>query len=132
MAGESLGVMQADLADRLLRSTAADLDSPTEWERAQHFFCKALEAIRSQLPIAVREQLALRERGRLTLAELEVARVALWSSIQADPNGQLPRGSGDQGCTLRLLSSGTGWPTRRDSSLLLVLRQGSPAGDRAH
>jgi len=33
--------MQADLADHLIQSTSVDLDSPMEWERAQHFFRNA-------------------------------------------------------------------------------------------
>jgi len=81
------------IADRLLGTTAADLDSPAEWEKAQRFFYDALSAVRSQLPEAAREQLAKRGPELPPDTDLVVARAALWTAIREDSLGNTPEGA---------------------------------------
>ncbi|MFL6196084.1 MAG: hypothetical protein ACJ75H_18035 [Thermoanaerobaculia bacterium] len=85
--------MEPDIADRLLGSTMADLDSHAEWERAQRFFYNALQAVISRLPVAAREQLAWRGPELPPVADLVAARVALWKSIEGDTMGYTPEGA---------------------------------------
>lgn len=97
-------IWKPTIADRLIGATAADLDSPEEWERAQRFFYNALSAVRSQLPEAAREQLAKRGPELPPDTELAHARVALWTAIREDSLGNTPEGAavgtaGDMGNT---------------------------------
>ncbi len=84
--------MQTHIADLLIGSVKADLDSPAEWVRADHFFYNALQAVHSQLPEAAQKQLTLRGPELPPVTSLEEARVVLWKSIaDAQRRSHTPR-----------------------------------------
>ncbi len=89
----TLGAMEPSIADRLIESMNADVDSRVEWERAQRFFYSALRAIKSRLPLVAQQQLETRGPNLPPAAELEAARIALWQSIEADQMGNTPEGA---------------------------------------
>jgi hypothetical protein len=85
--------MQRDLADRLIDSTRADLDSGSEWEHAEKFFYETLLAVYGLLPGIAQEQLSRRGPALPIEDDLEALRVALWSAIEDDSMGYTPRGA---------------------------------------
>lgn len=85
--------MRSNLVEGLFDATVADLDSPSEWKRAQRFFYSTLRAVFERLPAPVQEQLRQRGDEPPSPASLEASRVALWRSIDTDRMGSTPAGA---------------------------------------
>jgi hypothetical protein len=84
--------MDSSLADQLIESTSADLDSPSECGRAQRFFCDCLLGVRARLPRLAQELLA-RDLALLSEEEFAASRVELWRLIGNDSMGSTPEGA---------------------------------------
>ncbi|HEV7507580.1 MAG TPA: hypothetical protein VGS07_22035 [Thermoanaerobaculia bacterium] len=85
--------MQPTLADQLIATTDADLDSAEEWLRAQCFIYDALYSIQDQLPPCVQECLKARGIELPPEQDLVKLRVRLWESIEFDSMGITPDGA---------------------------------------
>lgn len=106
----TLGVMQADLVDRLLQSTSVELDALDQWQNANRFFYEALCTVKERLPTAVQEQLAKLGSGPASAGALEAARVELWNSIAEDQMGNTPEGSATRAALFAFFPQGTDGP----------------------
>ena len=85
--------MQDSPASRLVSASSWDLDSPTEWLRAQDFFYGAMWAVVERLPPIAREHLIRRGPTLPEKAEREAASLRLWKSIQSDSMGNTAEGA---------------------------------------